>query len=376
MKKIIYTLGLILLFNACQTNELDSKKKELNKLKSQVKDITAQIKTLEIEISKIDTSKKDSKLKTVNVESVAKSDFKHFIDLQGDLISQNNVMVNPKMGGLVTAVNVVEGQQVSAGQVLVQLDNSVLATSLLEIDNQLSLANIVFEKQKRLWDQNIGTEIQYLQAKNNKESLEKRRNTTLTQMALSRIVAPFSGVVDQISLKVGETAAPGLGGVRVVNMTNLKIVAKVADAYANSLKKGDKVKVKINDLNLEFESTIKFVALNVTSSSRTFDVEISVPSNIKGLRPNLLAQISVNDANYKDVITIPLNAIQKSGTGQNTVMLAVKKGNKTVSEIRNIKIGASYLDKVVVSEGLNIGDQIIVLGNDDLLEGQEISIVQ
>lgn len=376
MKKIIYTLGLILLFNACQTNELDSKKKELNKLKSQVKDITAQIKTLEIEISKIDTSKKDSKLKTVNVESVAKSDFKHFIDLQGDLISQNNVMVNPKMGGLVTAVNVVEGQQVSAGQVLVQLDNSVLATSLLEIDNQLSLANIVFEKQKRLWDQNIGTEIQYLQAKNNKESLEKRRNTTMTQMALSRIVAPFSGVVDQISLKVGETAAPGLGGVRVVNMTNLKIVAKVADAYANSLKKGDKVKVKINDLNLEFESTIKFVALNVTSSSRTFDVEISVPSNIKGLRPNLLAQISVNDANYKDVITIPLNAIQKSGTGQNTVMLAVKKGNKTVSEIRNIKIGASYLDKVVVSEGLNIGDQIIVLGNDDLLEGQEISIVQ
>ncbi|MDP2174707.1 MAG: efflux RND transporter periplasmic adaptor subunit [Bacteroidota bacterium] len=376
MKKIIYILSIITLVSACNVNEVEQKKKELSKLNKQVKELNEKIKALELELIKIDTSVKTVKKTEVRTEAVAKGDFKHYIDLQGDLISENNVMVNPKMGGLVTGVFVQEGQQVSAGQVLVQLDNSVLATSLQEIDNQLSLAKIVYEKQKRLWDQNIGTEIQYLQAKNNKESLEKRKATTQTQMAMSRIVAPFAGVVDEVKLKVGETAAPGMGGVRVINMKDLKITAKVSDTYAGSLKKGDKVKVNIPDLNLEFESQIKYVALNVNSASRTFEIEIAVPSNIKNLRPNLVARVSVNDANFKDVILVPLNLIQKTANGENVVMLAQTVNNQNRAISRFVKTGASYQDKIIVTEGLEVGDQIIVEGNNDLIDGQILNIIK
>jgi len=374
MKQLLYIIAFSVLVSSCASNELENKKKELTKLKKESKELAEKIKKLELDIVKLDTAVKIVKKKEVKIESVSLSSFSHYIDLQGDVISTDNVMVNPKMGGLVTAVNVVEGQNVSAGQVLVQLDNSVAATSLAEIDNQLSLATLVYEKQKRLWNQNIGTEIQYLQAKNNKEALEKRKATTQSQIAMSRIVAPFSGVVDEVRIKVGETAMPGMGGVRVVNMNKLKITAKVADSYAALLKKGDKVKVKIPDLNTEFESVIAYVALNVMASSRTFEIEIKVPSNIKNLKPNLLARISVNDANIKEAIVIPLNAIQKSANGDNVVMLAVKQNNKTVAVNRIIKLGMSYLDKIVVTEGLSKDDQIIIEGNEDLIEGQELNI--
>ncbi len=374
MKQIIYMIAFLTFVVACKSNELEKKKKELSELKNEAKTIASKIDVLEKEISLIDTATKASKSKIVNIEEIKTGLFSHYIDLQGDLESVNNVMVNPKMGGLVTGVFVTEGQQVSAGQLLVQLDNSVSTTSLQELENQMSLANIIFEKQKRLWDQNIGTEIQYLQAKNNKESLEKRKSTTMSQIALSRIVAPFAGIVDKVNLKVGESAAPGMGGVRVVNMNNLKIVAKVADAYANKVKKGDKVNVSIPDLNLQFESVIKYAALNVTSSSRTFEIEVTVPANIKNLRPNLVAKISVNDINYKEVISIPLNLVQKSGNGQQTVMVAVLNNGKLNAVVRVVKTGESYGDKIIINEGLAIGDKIIVMGGEDLLEGEEVKV--
>jgi multidrug efflux pump subunit AcrA (membrane-fusion protein) len=157
-------------------------------------------------------------------------------------------------------------------------------------------------------------------------------------------------------------------------MNKLKITAKVADSYASLLKKGDKVKVNIPDLNTEFETVISYVALNVTLSSRTFEIEIKVPSTVKNLKPNLIAKISVNDANIKEAIVIPLNAIQKSANGDNVVMLAVKQNNKTVAVNRLIKLGMSYLDKIVVTEGLSKDDQIIIEGNEDLIEGQELNI--
>ena len=266
----------------------------------------------------------------------------------GTVECEDNVLVNPKMGGLVTSVTVSEGQMVSAGQVLATVESSVLETSLAEIENQLDLARTVYEKQKRLWDQNIGTEIQYLQAKNNKESLEKRLTTTKTQLSLSRIVAPFSGVVDEVNIKVGETAAPGMGGIRVVNLNKMKIVAKVADAYASKMKKGDKVKISLPDIGINFESVISYAGLNVAPNSRTFDVEIKIPSNINNLRPNLLARISVNDGIIPNAIVIPLNVVQKSEDGSNFVMISENVNGKNIARTRTVKLGPSYDQNVVI----------------------------
>lgn len=372
--RFAFLIALVLI--SCGKKPLEEKQKELEALKKEAKAIQKQIKALETEIASLDTAVKDNKFKTVKLQEVATSDFSHFIELQGVLESEDNVMVNPKMGGLITAINVTEGQAVSAGQVLATIDNSVMQTSIDEIENQLSLAKTVFEKQKRLWDQNIGTEIQYLQAKNNKDALEKRLATARSQYALSRIVAPFSGVVDEINIKVGETAAPGFGGIRVVNMNRLKIVAKVADAYSSSLKKGDKVMVRLPDANVEFSSVISYAGLNVSQNSRTFEIEIKIPANIKNLRPNLMANISVNDGNIANAIVVPVNLVQKSSNGDYTVMVAETSNGKTVARSKTVKLGSSYDQKVVISEGLSVKDILITEGNDDLIDGQELNIIK
>jgi membrane fusion protein, multidrug efflux system len=369
---VLFALVLI----SCGKKPLEEKQKELESLKKEAKAIQKQIKALETEIALLDTSAKDNKFKTVKLQQVAASDFSHYIELQGVLESEDNVMVNPKMGGLITSVNVTEGQTVSAGQLLATIDNSVMQTSIDEIENQLSLAKTVFEKQKRLWDQNIGTEIQYLQAKNNKDALEKRLATARSQYALSRIVAPFGGIVDEINIKVGETAAPGMGGIRVVNMNKLKIVAKVADAYSSALKKGDKVKVRLPDANVEFSSVISYAGLNVSQNSRTFEIEIKIPANIKNLRPNLMANISVNDGNIANAIVVPVNLVQKSSNGDYTIMVAETSNGKTVARSKTVKLGASYNQKVVISEGLSVKDILISEGNDDLIDGQELNIIK
>ncbi len=378
MKQLFIILSTVVLISACNQNKnsLEGKKTELAKLEGQAKELKGKIDVLKKEIEKLDTAKKVGLVKDVITLPTTLSNFSHFIEIQGMVESENNVLVNPKMGGLITSVNVVEGQQVSAGQVLATIDNSVLATSVAEIENQLSLAEIVFQKQERLWNQKIGTEIQYLQAKNNKEALEKRLKTTRAQLAMSKIVAPFSGVVDEVNIKVGETAMPGMGGIRIVNMNTLKVIAKVADSYVGSIKKGDKVNIKISDLNLEFNSIISYAALNVSTTSRTFIVEVKVPSSVKNLRPNLVAKMLLNDANEKNKIVIPVNAIQKSSTGDNTVLVAVKNNNTYTVKQKVVQLGLSYNNQTVIKEGLAPEELLIIQGGEDLLEGQVVNIIK
>ncbi len=377
MYKLIKTKKLdilvILSFIFFQACKAPSDKEKLEKLKKQYKELAKEITEIESKLKDTSTSK-ISKLKEIIVDTVTTSDFYSYFDVQGILESENNVLVNPKMGGFITSVKVTEGQQVSAGQVLATVDNSVLVTSLAEIENQLSLATIVFEKQSRLWEQKIGTEIQYLTAKNNKDALEKRMRTTKSQIAMSNIVAPFSGIVDEVLIKVGETAMPGMGGIRVVNMNNLKVVAKISDTYAKSIKKGDKVKVKINELDKEFDAVISFASLQVSLASRTFLVEIKIPQNIKDLRPNLNATISINDKTVKNGLVIPVNIIQTNENGEATVMLINNKNNQFITENRIIKTSHSYGGKTLVNEGLTVGDIYIKEGFEDVLDNQNVKL--
>jgi RND family efflux transporter MFP subunit len=372
---IILSITTGILFSACSSSNLDKKKSELASLKADLKKIEQSIKTLEKEIEGMDTSAKENKSKVVVVSNITPSTFNHYIDIMGTVECEDNVLVNPKMGGLVTSVNVTEGQTVRAGQVLATLENAVMQNSIDEIENQLELAKIVYDKQKRLWDQKIGTEIQYLQAKNNKEALEKRLATSRTQLSLSSIVAPFAGVVDEVNIKVGETAAPGMGGIRVINMSKMKVVAKVADAYSNTIKKGDKVKVKIEDQNVEFDAVISYASLNVANNSRTFDIEIDVPNSIKSLKPNSLAKISINDQTISNALVVPLNTVQKSANGETFVMTIQNSNGKTTAKTTQVKLGVSYDTQVVIKEGLTNEDQLIIEGFDDLIDGQELNIL-
>lgn len=363
------------LFMACsgeKKNDVASKRAELEELKAQQTELTTKIKAVEADVNKLDPKKaEEARVKDVTVGPVTAGTFRHFVELQGTIDAKNNVQVSPKSGGVVTAVYVKEGDRVRAGQPIARIDDQVLRESQGELKTQLSLVNTVYQKQAALWNQQIGTEIQYLQAKNNKEALERRLATLNVQLGQSTVTSPISGVVDQVAVKIGQSAAPGVGLVRVVNLSQLKVVAKVADTYAGSVRKGDAIVVEFPDLNRELKSRISFVATTVDPLSRTFTIEAPLPSD-NSLKPNMLARIKINDQTKANAITISQNLIQSTENGQ-LVYVAVTAGNKKVAKARPVKTGQSYGGKITITEGLQAGDQIVTAGYQDLVDGQPIS---
>ncbi|GAB3546759.1 efflux RND transporter periplasmic adaptor subunit [Spirosoma fluminis] len=354
------------------SNDLQGKREELAELKSQQTELATKIKALETEVAKADPKKtQEVRLKDVTVAAIAATTFKHFVELQGTIDAKNNVQVSPKSGGVVTAVYVKEGDNVRAGQTIAKIDDQILRESIAEIRTQLSLANTVFEKQANLWKQQIGTEIQYLQAKNNKESLERRLSTLNAQLSQSNVTAPISGVVDQVNVKIGQSAAPGVGLVRIVNLSQLKVVAKVADTYSGSVRKGDAVMIRLPDLNKELNSRISFVSTTVDPLSRTFTIEAPLPSD-NTLKPNMLAQVKINDQTQGNAIVINQNLIQSTENGQ-LVYVAVNEGNKKIAKARTVKTGQAYGGKVAITQGLQAGDKVVTAGYQDLVDGQPIN---
>ncbi len=376
MKKHMLLLAtMAVLLTACggdKKDSLEGKKETLSKLKADQKENEQKIKTLESEIAKLDTnSKADIKVKTVAVMSLNAQTFKHYVELQGTVDAKNTVMVTPKTGGAVTSMNVKEGDRVNAGSVIGRIDDSILRESTEELKTQLSLVSTIFDKQKNLWDQQIGTEIQYLQAKNNKEALEKKLATLKTQLSQNTIIAPLSGVVDMVNVRVGEMASPGMGVVRIVNLSNLKVMAKVSDVYVASVKKGDEVLVNFPDLNKEYKARVSFVSTTVDPLSRTFTIEANLPSD-RDLKPNMVAQVQINDVTNEDVLVIEQNFVQSTESGK-IVFVAVEESGKKIARSKSVKTGLSYNGKIVILEGLTAGDQLISTGYQDVADGQVIA---
>lgn len=377
MKKISIVLvaAVTLLLAACggeSKDDLAGKKEELAKLKSEQSELNQQIKNLETEIAKLDpTSRQDDRAKAVVVSPITSQTFRHYVEVQGSVDAKNSVMVSPKSGGVLTAVYVKEGDNVRQGSTLAKVDNSIMRESIEEVKNQLSLATTVYEKQARLWEQKIGTEMQYLQAKNNKEALEKKLSTLNTQLGQANIAAPISGVVDQVIAKVGEMASPGMPVARVVNLSNLKVVAKVADSYVASVRKGDEVIIKFPDLDQEYKARVTFVSTTVDPLTRTFRIEANLPSS-STLKPNMLAQVQINDATKQDAIVIDQNLVQNTEKGQ-VVYVTATEGARKVAKAKTVKTGLSYNGKVEILAGLQAGDQLITQGYQDVADGQTIT---
>ncbi|WP_080059707.1 efflux RND transporter periplasmic adaptor subunit [Spirosoma aerolatum] len=373
--KPYYIIALVSLLAACsqeKKSDLQSKHAELDELKSQQTELTTKIKSLEAELAKLEPKKaEEGRVKEVAVSPIAASTFRHFVELQGTIDAKNNVQVSPKSGGVVTAVYVKEGDYVKAGQAIAKVDDQLLRESIAELKTQLTLANTMYEKQANLWKQQIGTEMQYLQAKTNKESLERRLSTLNAQLSQSTVTSPISGVVDQVAVKIGQSAMPGVGLVRVVNLSQLKAVAKVSDTYSGSVRKGDPVQIDFPDLDKKLNSTISFVATTVDPATRTFTIEAPLPSD-NALKPNMLARIKINDKTQAKAIVINQNLIQDTEKGQ-LVYVAVNEGGKKVAKAKTVRTGQSYGGQIEVTQGLQAGDQIVTAGYQDLVDGQQIS---
>jgi RND family efflux transporter MFP subunit len=344
---------------------------QLNELKTKQAEISKQIATLEAEIAKENPEAVAVKAKEVAVTEVTPRSFEHFIQTQGTIESEENVMVSAKTMGIITNVLVKEGDMVSKGQTLAQIDNTLILKGIEELKSGMELANTVYERQKNLWDKKIGTEVQFLQAKSNKESLEKRLASLQEQNEMTRIKSPISGLVDAVDIKVGQNIAPGMPAVRVVNTSDLKISANMSESYARLLAKGNKVIVSFPDIDKTIETKLSFVGKNINQLSRTFSVEAPLPSASE-LRPNMTAIIKVVYETSANALVVPINVVQELN-GEKIVYVAEASGNNMIARKRVVTVEGVFNGFAEV-KGLNAGDKLITFGFQSVSEGGFVKI--
>ncbi len=370
MKHFLILASALFVLASCGGGKSGDKKAELEKLKQQQSDLSTKISALEKELSASDSTAGHQKV--VAVTNAATGSFSHFIELQAKVDADENVNVSPMMPGTVSKILVKVGDDVRAGQVLAELDHAVASSGLEELKSQLAFANQVFVKQKNLWDQKIGSEIQFLTAKNTKESLEKRLTTMNETIAMSKITSPINGTVDAVDVKIGQAAAPGMPCMRVVNMNSLKIKGEVAESYASKVKKGNHVLVSFPDLKEEVKAEISFVAKVINPISRSFSVEVKLAEN-KDYHPNMLAVLKIIDYSSDSAIVVPINIIQDGEQeGANYLYTAVMENNVKVARKTNVKLGMAYNGQLEIIEGVKPGDQVITGGYQDLNDGEKI----
>lgn len=367
MKNLLY-LSFILFLVACGGGAKDPAAK-LAELKDQKTKIEAEITALEAQIGKTD---KAPKVHTVALTEVKQEAFRHFIDLQGKVDAEESVMATAKMPGSLRRVLVKNGDNVRQGQLLAEIDDAVMTKSLAELEGQLRVAEDIYNRQKGLWDQKIGTEVQFIQAKNGKESLERSITTMREQMAMTRIYAPTSGSVDLVLLKQGQAIAPGMPLCNIVNLSQLKIKGEVTEAFASKVKKGDKVQVFFPDLNKEISTTVTYVAKTINPMTRTFTVECALPSGAD-YRANQVAVMKIVDYQNPNAVTVPVNVIQTASDGDFVLIADKTTGNQGTVRKATIKQGSNYNGQVEILNGLKKGDFVISTGFQDVNNGEIIS---
>ncbi len=393
MKKILTLSIITIALMACggkDTNALEAKKAELEKLKTAQSTTADKIKTLEAEIAKLDTSKKEDVAKLIGVTPVVAADFKHYIEIQGRVDADNISYVSPRLGGgQVKAILVKKGDFVKKGQLLLKLDDAVIkqnivATkqSLETIKTQLALAKDLYNRQNNLWKQGIGTEVQVISAKTQVETLEKQLSsgnegvkTIQEQASASNVYSDVDGVVDELNVKVGETFV-GMAGtmpqIKIVNTNSLKIVTDVPENYAGKVKDGSKVVVILSDINKTYNTAISFLSKTINANNRSFTAEAKLPYD--GLmRPNQNAQIKIEDYSATNVLTIPVNTVQTDDKGK-YVYVAVQEGAKLAARKKAIVVGELNGQSIEVKTGLAVGDKIITEGFQNVYEGQSLKV--
>lgn len=358
MKKLLFTTLTALLFAACNNAPKD-KPAQLAELKKQQAEINSSIVKLETEIG----AKQEKIYKEVSVIEVSASTFKNYIEIQGKVDAEQNVQVNSQTPGVITNIMVRIGQNVSKGQVLAQLDDAVLRQSIAQVETQLDLATILFNRQKNLWDQKIGTEVQFLSAKTQKQSLDKQLALVKQQLAMYKVKAPISGTVDLMDWKIGQAIQPGVPGIRIINASDLKAKALVSETYAGKIDMGDEVEVLIPDAADSLISKIAFASKSIDPASRSFSIEVKLPSKAN-FRPNMLAILKIVDYKKANTLTVPIKAIQKSENGD---FVLLSQDAKVVKA--NVKVGRVYNGNAEILSGVKQGDKVITLGFNGLNEG-------
>jgi membrane fusion protein, multidrug efflux system len=383
--KLIGFIIVAILATACGNTKKDSegslndKKAQLEKLKSEQKKINEDIAKLESDIKKADPTAIVTNAKLVSVLPLATSDFSHYIELQGRVDAQNISYVAPPngQGGIVKALYVTQGQSVRKGQVLARLDDQMIRQQIEPLRVQLASAEDTYRRTKSLWDQGIGTYQQVLSAKTQMESLSKQIGVIQRQASLMTVTAPSSGIADQVNVRVGEMfvgATQAGPQIRIVNTSNLKVVASVPENYLGRVKVGSRIQIVLPEQNNRvIEAVVNVVQKVIDPNTRSFNIEAKIPADAS-LKPNQVAQIRILDYSAKDVIAIPLNVVQSDENGK-YVYVMEKSGDKMIAKKKFVTVGESYADLIEIKSGLVQGEQLITEGYQNLYDGQVIATV-
>lgn len=354
--------------------DLAGKKARWQQLKSEQLKLTQEIQQLEQDIRSLDTTA-PATAKQVEVITLAPANFTHFIDLQGKIDAEDISYVTPRgMGGQVVALYIKKGDAVKKGQLLLKMDDAILQQNLKQLQSQLDFARNIFQRQKNLWDQGIGTEVQFLTAKNNVEALEKQIATLNEQLNTTRVYSEASGIADEVNIRVGEffqgltAAGPQI---KIVNTSRLKAVVDIPENYISRIQKGTQVQVSIPDLSRQFSTEISVISQSINPNSRGFTAEMKVAYDPK-LKPNQIALIKIQDYAVSNIITIPVNLVQSDEKGKYVYVLQTT-GQQKAARRKTIVTGESYEGRIEVKSGLSAGDQLISEGYQNLYEGQSVA---
>jgi len=372
MKTKIVAIALSAFLFACTPSKQD----QLTKLKGERDKLEQSIEQLEEEmLAEKPDSLKDAKSTLVAVEAVAYQPFVHNIKVYGHLDGDQNAAVFAEAPGTVIAKYADVGAVVKKGQILAQLDDAQYKNALNGLESQYELALELFNKQKRLWDQKVGSEIQFLQAKTTKDALEQQIASTREQIEKFKIKAPIAGTIEECNVRVGGLVSPDprLVAYRVVTFGQLKIKAEVSEAYISKVSKGDKLTITFPDINTTINSQIEFVSRYINPINRTFNIEARLQSGSMNLKANMVAILNINDYRNEKAFVVSQNLIQTDGSGS-YVYVAKTIDNQLISTKQKVTLGLTNNGLTEIVSGLKQGDQIITVGYQELVEGEHIKL--
>lgn len=350
------------------------KKAELAKLKAEQEELSKKIAKLEEEINAVDSTARVRE-KLVTVETLQPQSFKHYIDLQGRVITDNEYWVTPRgMGGQVRAIYVKEGQAVKKGQLLMKLDAGTLEQQLEQAKIQLDYLKDIYQRRKNLWDQKIGTEVELIAAKNAVDNQQKQIDLLNEQISYTNVTAEVSGVVDQVNIRVGEafsSATATVAGIKIVNPSDLKVRVGVPENYLPHINRGTPVVVEVPDVGKTFNSTISYISQTINPTSRVFEAEAKIPV-APNIKPNLVAIVKLLDYQTNNTIVVPMRTVQTDQNGKYVYVLGQERG-RNVAVKKQVEVGQVYGEQIEIKSGLAAGDQLITQGYQGLYEGQIVT---
>jgi membrane fusion protein, multidrug efflux system len=378
MKNTLFILSLVTLISACggkTKNGLDAKRAELEALNAEMNTLQEAIAKVKGEIDLLDTAARTNAIAVMALE-INKGGFKNSFQIQGLVESDQNVLVSPEVPARILKILVKEGQHVNKGQIIANLDGSVASSQIAELEGALGLAKLNFEKTEKLWKQKIGSEMQYLQAKNQFDNLQNSIKTARTQLGKYSLRSPISGTVDELMINEGEIAGGMTSGpvARIINLADIQVKANVSESYLGKLQKGQSVDLSFPSIGLTMTEKISSVSNVVDASNRTFVIYVEPSKNLDKLRPNLLAMVTAYDFDNSNAIVVPTKLVRNDGKQHFVYTIKTNGGKKTV-EKRYIEIAQQFPSETVVKSGLETGDLVITEGVNSVIVGDEVKII-